>query len=71
MTDSPWIAQAIYDVADPTGRIKRVTKTMGFVAALQAQPGEAFVILEDHDLDTSKHRISDGQIVPIEPEPES
>lgn len=70
MTDSPWIAQAIYDVADPTGRIKRVVKTVGFVAALQAQPGEAFVILEDHDLDTSKYKISGGQVVALESEPE-
>jgi len=70
MTASPWIAQAVYDPSDPTGRIKRVVRTVGFVAALQAQPGEAFVILEDHDLDTSKHKISDGQVVAIEPEPE-
>lgn len=64
----PWIAQAIYDVAaQPGARIKRVVKSRGLVSARQARPGEAFVLLDDPDIDTSLFRITDDVLVPFEP----
>lgn len=67
MTAPPWISQAIYDVDDPEGRIKRVVTTRGLIAVLQAGAGEAFVLLDSPEIDTSAHRVVDGVIVAAPP----
>lgn len=64
MTVPPWIHQAIYDVADPEGRIKRVVTTRGLVAVLQAREGEAFVLLDSPEIDTALCRVAGGALVP-------